>query len=161
MATKRPVFNHRPTDDVGITCDGSEHSANHENNEFGLTEFPLKEEFKDPKATANIAFESATEDENESMPKGSTHVLDTAGDIVDQILDTEDDPTEKALTFRTWFLGIGLSIFASVLQEIFYFKPQTIFVSLVFLTVIAYVLGDAMAYAIPRRGWFRYLNPHE
>ena len=59
------------------------------------------------------------------------------------------------------FSGIGLSIFASVLQEIFYFKPQTIFVSLVFLTVIAYVLGDAMAFAIPRKGWLRYLNPHE
>jgi hypothetical protein len=57
--------------------------------------------------------------------------------------------------------GIGLSIFASVLQEIFYFKPQTIFVSLVFLTVIAYVLGDAMAAAIPRKGWLRHLNPHE
>jgi hypothetical protein len=48
-----------------------------------------------------------------------------------------------------------------VLQEIFYFKPQTIFVSLVFLTVIAYVLGDAMAAAIPRKGWLRHLNPHE
>jgi hypothetical protein len=58
-------------------------------------------------------------------------------------------------------LGIGLSIFASVLQEIFYFKPQTIFVSLVFLTVIAYVLGDAMAAAIPRKGWLIYLNPHD
>ncbi|KAG9715190.1 OPT superfamily oligopeptide transporter, partial [Aureobasidium melanogenum] len=161
MATKRPVFNHRPTDDISITCDGSEHSAHNENNEFRLTEFPLKEDSKDPKANANVASESVTEYENDSMPKGSTHVLDTAGDIVDQILDTEDDPTEKALTFRTWFLGIGLSIFASVLQEIFYFKPQTIFVSLVFLTVIAYVLGDVMAYAIPRKGWLRYLNPHE
>lgn len=57
--------------------------------------------------------------------------------------------------------GIGLSVFASVLQEIFYFKPQTIYVSLVFLTVIAFVLGDAMAVAIPRKGIFRYLNPHE
>lgn len=59
------------------------------------------------------------------------------------------------------YLGIGLAIFASVLQEIFYFKPQTIFVSLVFLTVIAYVLGDAMATLIPRKGVLRYLNPHE
>lgn len=105
MATKRPVFNHQATDDAGITCAGSEHSAQNENNEFGSTEFSLEEDFKDAKANANIAFESVTEDENDSVPKGSTHVLDTAGEIVDQILDTEDDPTEKALTFRTWFLG--------------------------------------------------------
>ena len=31
--------------------------------------------------------------------------------------------------------------------------------SVVFLTVIAYVLGELMAFAIPRKGVFRYLNP--
>lgn len=46
-----------------------------------------------------------------------------------------------------------------MLQEIFYFKPQTIYVSVVFLTVIAYVLGEFMAFAIPRKGILRYLNP--
>lgn len=46
-----------------------------------------------------------------------------------------------------------------MLQEIFYFKPQTIYVSVVFLTVIAYVLGEFMAFAIPRKGVFRHLNP--
>lgn len=47
-----------------------------------------------------------------------------------------------------------------MLQEIFYFKPQVIYVSLVFLTVIAYVLGEAMAYIIPRTTRFgRFLNP--
>jgi hypothetical protein len=57
--------------------------------------------------------------------------------------------------------GSGLSIFASVLQEIFYFKPQTILVSVVFLTVIAYVLGEAMSAFILRADIVgRYLNPH-
>lgn len=46
-----------------------------------------------------------------------------------------------------------------MLQEIFYFKPQVIYVSIVFLCVIAYILGEAMALVIPRRGIFRYLNP--
>jgi len=47
-----------------------------------------------------------------------------------------------------------------VLQEIFYFKPQTIFVSVIFLCVIAYVLGELMALAIPRIGPVgRFLNP--
>jgi hypothetical protein len=56
--------------------------------------------------------------------------------------------------------GLGLSTFGSVLQEIFYFKPQTIYVSVVFLTVLAYILGEFMAVAIPRRGAIgRFLNP--
>lgn len=58
-------------------------------------------------------------------------------------------------------IGIGLAVFGSVLQEIFYFKPQVIYVSVVFLTVIAYILGEFMAYAIPRKGAIgRFLNPH-
>lgn len=47
-----------------------------------------------------------------------------------------------------------------MLAEIYYFKPQTIFVSLVFITVIAYCLGDLMAFAIPRKGVIgNFLNP--
>lgn len=51
-------------------------------------------------------------------------------------------------------------MFGSVLQEIFYFKPQTIYVSVIFLTVLGYVLGEAMSLLIPRRGAVgRFLNP--
>jgi hypothetical protein len=57
--------------------------------------------------------------------------------------------------------GFGLSIFASVLQGIFYFNPQTIYVSSVFLCIIAYVLGEAMAKVLPSKGVLgKYLNPH-
>jgi len=84
---------------------------------------------------------------------------ETAKDLITQVIHVEDDPTQNPYTFRLFFLGTGLSIFGAVLQEIFYFKPQTIYVSVVFLTVIAYVLGEFMAFAIPRKGFFRYLNP--
>ena len=57
-------------------------------------------------------------------------------------------------------LGIGLAIFASVLQEIYYFKPQVIYVSVVFLAVVSYILGEAMAFVLPSRGPLgRFLNP--
>jgi hypothetical protein len=47
-----------------------------------------------------------------------------------------------------------------VLQEIFYFKPQTIYVSVIFLTVLAYILGEFMSFVIPRRGFVgRWFNP--
>jgi len=56
--------------------------------------------------------------------------------------------------------GIGLSVFGAALQEIFYFKPQTIYVSVVFLTVISYILGEFMALVIPRSGAIgRFFNP--
>ncbi|KAG9691583.1 OPT superfamily oligopeptide transporter, partial [Aureobasidium melanogenum] len=88
-------------------------------------------------------------------------VVETAEDLVNQVLSVEDDPTLNPWTFRMFFLGLGLSIFASVLQEIFYFKPQTIYVSNVFLCVIAYVLGEAMSKVLPSKGVIGgYLNPH-
>jgi hypothetical protein len=37
----------------------------------------------------------------------------TAKDLVTEILLVEDDPTLNPWTFRTWFIGIGLSVFAS------------------------------------------------
>ncbi|KAK3654286.1 hypothetical protein LTR22_010762 [Elasticomyces elasticus] len=88
-----------------------------------------------------------------------TEPVETAKDFITQVLHVDDDASLNPYTFRMFFLGIGLSIFGSVLQEIFYFKPQTIYVSVVFLCVIAYVLGEFMAYAIPRKGLLRYLNP--
>ncbi|SJX64286.1 related to OPT1-High-affinity glutathione transporter [Sporisorium reilianum f. sp. reilianum] len=88
------------------------------------------------------------------------HVVHNAADIVTQVLTLEDDPTLSPWTFRMWFLGLGLAVFGSVLQEIFYFKPQVIYVSLVFLTVIAYALGEFMSAVIPRKGRIgKYLNP--
>ncbi len=64
---------------------------------------------------------------------GMTPDVMTSEGIVSNVLTADDDPTEKAWTFRTWFLGIGIAIFG---------------------------LGEAMSAFIPRRGWFRYLNPH-
>ncbi|RDK41660.1 OPT superfamily oligopeptide transporter [Aspergillus phoenicis ATCC 13157] len=90
----------------------------------------------------------------------SDQVVSTAQDLVTHIIKVEDDPSLNPWSFRMVFLGAGLSIFGGVLQEIFYFKPQTIYVSQVFLTVIAYILGEFMAYAIPRRGVIgKLLNP--
>ncbi|KAI0266258.1 OPT superfamily oligopeptide transporter [Gloeopeniophorella convolvens] len=86
-------------------------------------------------------------------------VRDYAHDIAIKVLSTQDDPTQPAFTFRFLFLGIGLSAFGSVLAQIYYFKPQTVSVARLFLLLISYFLGNFMAFVIPRKGWFRYLNP--
>lgn len=58
-------------------------------------------------------------------------------------------------------LGIGLSTFGGSLATIYYFKPQTVSVSTVFLGVISYVLGELMSVLIPRKTFVgRFLNPH-
>lgn len=42
-----------------------------------------------------------------------------------------------------------------------YFKPQVVYVSVMFLTVLAETLGSGLSHIIPRKGVIgRYLNPH-
>ncbi|OJA14928.1 hypothetical protein AZE42_10911, partial [Rhizopogon vesiculosus] len=86
-------------------------------------------------------------------------ILSNERDIASHVISVDDDPTLNPWTFRSLFLGLGLSAFGGVLAEIYYFKPQTVGVSLMFLAIISYVLGVFMETVIPRRGLFRYLNP--
>ncbi|TFY56328.1 hypothetical protein EVG20_g8969 [Dentipellis fragilis] len=86
-------------------------------------------------------------------------VGDYAHDVSVKVLSTQDDPKQPAFTFRFLFLGLGLSCFGSVLAQIYYFKPQTVSVARLFLLLISYFLGNLMAWAIPRKGFFKYLNP--
>ena len=54
-----------------------------------------------------------------------------------------------------------MSAFGCALGTIYYFKPQTLSVSTIFLGVISYVLGELMATLIPRWGPIgRLLKPH-
>jgi OPT family small oligopeptide transporter len=87
-------------------------------------------------------------------------VLENERDLVTHIISVHDDPTLNPWTVRAFVIGLGLSAFGGVLAEIYYFKPQTVLVSTLFLAVISYVLGVAMDTVIPRHGFFRYLNPH-
>lgn len=62
----------------------------------------------------------------------------------------------------TGIIGGGLSLFGSILATIYYFKPQTVFVSVIFLCIISYILGEAMAKIIPSTGFIgRWFNPHK
>lgn len=140
---------HADTDKVHVASDGGS------KNDTAKTAYEVDIQDGELRHASTEHSEDGFGEKNENVP------VESAADLVAQVIHLEDDPNEPCLTFRTFFLGSGLSIFASVLQEIFYFKPQTIFVSLVFLTVIAYVLGDFMAVAIPRKGVLRYLNPHD
>ncbi|KAE8444125.1 hypothetical protein EG329_000813 [Mollisiaceae sp. DMI_Dod_QoI] len=69
---------------------------------------------------------------------------ETAEDFVTEVIHARDDPTLNPWTFR-----------------VLYWPSFTVVVSTVFLAVISYVLGEAMATFIPRKTWLgRFLNPH-
>ncbi|KAG0650863.1 Oligopeptide transporter 3 [Hyphodiscus hymeniophilus] len=128
-----------PTAQESIACSNSK---GNEPNETRGKESPNDKEVKNPDTEA-------------SVDRDPLRRLDTAEVTVTAV---GDDSTLNPWTFRMFF--IGLSAFGAVLQEIFYFKPQIIFVSVMFLTVISYAMGEFMAFAIPRWGAFgRFLNP--
>ncbi|KZT09762.1 OPT oligopeptide transporter [Laetiporus sulphureus 93-53] len=82
-----------------------------------------------------------------------------AYEVAIKVLSTRDDPELQAVTFRTAVLGLGFSAFGAVLAQIYYFKPQTILVSQLFLLVLSYWFGNLMHMFLPSRGIFAWLNP--
>ncbi|KAJ7031406.1 OPT oligopeptide transporter protein-domain-containing protein [Mycena alexandri] len=87
-------------------------------------------------------------------------VLENERDIATHVITVADDPSLNPWTIRTLIIGLGLSAFGGVLAEIYYFKPQTVLVSTMFLAIIAFILGKTMENIIPTTGIFGYLNPH-
>lgn len=142
MAEPRPGFARQDTDiNLGNVGSSSKSSPRHGNAEF------IDPDSKD---RGFVGVQETGRDQSppdyldEEVDAQKTGEVHTAKDLTTQVLHVDDDPSLNPFTFRFFFLGSGLAIFGSVLQEIFYFKPQTIFVSVVFLTVIAYVLGEFM-----------------
>ncbi|CAK5278568.1 unnamed protein product [Mycena citricolor] len=88
-------------------------------------------------------------------------VLHDERDIATHVITVEDDETLNPWTIRAFVLGLGLSAFGGVLAEIYYFKPQTVLVSTLFLAIISYMLGTAWG-SLPRgkTGLLYWLNPH-
>ncbi|KAK7016289.1 OPT superfamily oligopeptide transporter [Favolaschia claudopus] len=87
-------------------------------------------------------------------------VLEDERDIATNVITVHDDETLNPWTLRAFILGLGLSAFGGVLAEIYYFKPQTVLVSTMFLAIIAFIVGKGMETFIPTFGLFYYLNPH-
>lgn len=52
-----------------------------------------------------------------------------------------------------------MNFYASVLAQIYYFKPQNLTVSALLLLILSFALGNAMHVALPSKGIFRWLNP--
>ncbi|KAG1862488.1 OPT oligopeptide transporter protein-domain-containing protein [Suillus subalutaceus] len=108
--------------------------------------------------------ETATVDADSDSEEG---VLSNERDIATHIISVDDDSSLNPWTFvhslsvlaSQPLAEYSVSFFEFVFTEIYYFKPQTVLVSLMFLAVVSYILGVFMETVIPRRGLLRYLNP--
>lgn len=116
-------------------------------------------EVLDQKAMADGTYHSNYDN---NLEKGSENdVVANYEDLALKTLHVDDDPTLNPWTFRMFFLGTGLSTFGAALATIFLFKPQSVSVSIIFLTVISYVMGNGMAVTLPKTGFLgRWFNPH-
>ncbi|KAJ7884544.1 OPT oligopeptide transporter [Mycena olivaceomarginata] len=126
-----------------------------DNNVGSLPEFTASKSWSTSSIDKTLETENTEVDSEEDMKLG---VIENTEDVAIQIISTYDDPTLPSITFRSIFLGVGLSAFSSV-TTIYTFKPQNASVSQLFCLIIAYVLGTAMHSVIPSHGVWCYLNP--
>ncbi|KAI3604772.1 oligopeptide transporter [Moniliophthora roreri] len=101
---------------------------------------------------------------------GKERPIVSDADYATRLVSLDDDPNMPIFTFRLWLLGLGLSCFGAVLGQIFYFRPQTIDVSILFLQIISWILGRALEEVLPGpnpsarfrtsdNAFWRFLNP--
>ncbi|XP_019460501.1 PREDICTED: oligopeptide transporter 1-like [Lupinus angustifolius] len=116
--------------------------------------------------------EDVPEDKHESKVR-MIGVIDESNEIndspVEQVRLTvpiTDDPTVPALTFRTWFLGIGSCILLSFVNQFFGFRTNPLYLSSVSAQIVTLPLGKLMAATLPSRRfqlplteWSFTLNP--
>ena len=68
-------------------------------------------EYLDSKTPNVTALEYAASDEEKQGDQEGTAPR-TARDLVTEVLAVEDDPTVNPWTFRMWFIGLSMSVFA-------------------------------------------------
>ncbi|KAK7022840.1 hypothetical protein VNI00_016921 [Paramarasmius palmivorus] len=104
--------------------------------------------FKDSKKLED--FEKVdTESEGHETYKGEP-IINSGVDVSKFIVDLRDDGDE-AVTFRSLALGTVIAGLGAALSQIYYFKPVVVSVSTVFLLLVTYTLGEALANLLPRR----------
>ncbi|KAH8894602.1 peptide transporter MTD1 [Thozetella sp. PMI_491] len=91
--------------------------------------------------------DSQPEDDAEYV-KG--HAVIRNGVDVSRFLVSTRDDGDPALTFRSIFLGTILTAFASVVTMLYVFKPTQMQVSLIFIQLLVFILGEAWALLTPK-----------
>ncbi|KAK2601835.1 hypothetical protein QQS21_004618 [Conoideocrella luteorostrata] len=100
---------------------------------------------RDVKDAAAVSYGGGREKDSEHEDA----IIVTGFDVAEHLLPLRDD-FEPALTFRSIFLASCLSAFQAVMSQIYTFKPTSITISGTFIVLIAYFVGKAWAFILPR-----------
>ncbi|KZZ94182.1 OPT oligopeptide transporter [Moelleriella libera RCEF 2490] len=99
--------------------------------------------------TTTTLIPSSSNEHDRTGPDGKEPIIVTGLDAARHLLSLRDD-FEPALTFRSIFLASCVSAFQAVMSQIYTFKPTGVSISGTFIVLIAYFLGNAWAYVLPR-----------
>lgn len=66
----------------------------------------------------------------------------------------KDDPSEQALTFRTWVLGLISCCALAFINEFFSYRQNLLSISYVTVQILAYPIGKFMAATLPTRTFY-------
>ena len=69
-------------------------------------------EYLDPPKNGNVKTSEYASSDEEKQGDHTTKPPTTARDLVTEILTIEDDPSLNPWTFRMWFIGLGMAVFA-------------------------------------------------
>ncbi|KAJ1410818.1 Tetrapeptide transporter, OPT1/isp4 [Sesbania bispinosa] len=106
--------------------------------------------------------------EHESKPDitDDTEVDDNPIEEVRLTVPITDDPTQPALTFRTWVLGLASCVILAFVNEFFGYRENPLYVSSVSAQIVSLPLGKLMAATLPTKQfnvpftkWSFTLNP--
>ena len=86
-------------------------------------------------------------DEENTSGRASRDLADDQ--ILSAVIPNQDDPTLPTLTFRFWVLGSILTVLSAAVGQFYYFRSATLSLSLFFVQLVSFVLGNAMAHWLP------------
>ncbi|GAB2274201.1 oligopeptide transporter, variant 2 [Dionaea muscipula] len=104
---------------------------------------------------------------NTHQAEGEEEINDNPIEEVRLTVPITDDPTQPALTFRTWVLGLTSCILLAFINKFFGFRQNQLYVSSVAVQIIVLPVGRLMAAALPAwsiglpfaKNWSFSLNP--
>ena len=105
----------------------------------------------DDESVRKADIETATigDDPNSKLVKGAVVIRD-GNDIAKYVVSTQDDH-DAACTFRSFFIGSGLTALAACINQIYFYKPVDVSFASVFLCLMAYIIGVTWSQVLPRR----------
>jgi len=95
-----------------------------------------------------------------------TEVDDSPIEQVRLTVSTTDDPTQPALTFRTWVIGLACCIVLAFVNQFFGYRTNPLTITAVSAQIVSLPIGKLMAatlpttiYKVPFTKWSFTLNP--